>query len=403
MGQLSIYLTPFASDYSGVCSALFDLNAITAINDAGCCTSHYVYYDEPRWDDKVRPIFSTALRNVDCILGNDEKIINVITEASQNISGEMISVVGTPVPALIGMDMDGIACEIEFRTGKPAFGFNTTGFEYYDKGIFAAGKALIDRFAKKKEIVKGRVNILGITPLDFGNCGNDKLLEEILTENGFEIGCRFFMGITKEQIENCASAEINLAVSSSGLKLAKYLNKKFKTPYVTGFPIGKEGVELLKKKIELALNQNADPSCQKNEMSANDEKFSEGKLLKNQDEKKILVIEDQIIANSIRDSLKEKIPEGFEINVATFFDFDKEEASEGDIYFKEEADYLKLLKEEKFDIIISDPDILAVPGVEKIKRIEVVHPAVSSQLKWNETRLFDDEFIDDIAKRVCGF
>jgi hypothetical protein len=49
MEQLSIYLPPFAGDYSGVCSALYDLNCVIIIDDASCCTRNYVSYDEPRW------------------------------------------------------------------------------------------------------------------------------------------------------------------------------------------------------------------------------------------------------------------------------------------------------------------------------------------------------------------
>ena len=109
MGQLCIYLTPFASDYSGVCSVLFDLDCMTAINDASCCTSHYVFYDEPRWSGRVRPLFNTALRNIDAILGNDEKIVANICKAASSIDTEMLAVVGTPVPAIIGMDTEGIA------------------------------------------------------------------------------------------------------------------------------------------------------------------------------------------------------------------------------------------------------------------------------------------------------
>ena len=364
MGQLCIYLTPFASDYSGACSALFDLDCITAINDAGCCTSHYVYYDEPRWSDKVRPVFSTAIRNIDSILGNDDKIINVICEAAEQIDNDMIAVIGTPVPALTGMDMDGIAAEIEFRTGKPAFGFNTTGFDYYDKGIYAVGKAVIDRFARPVDIIPNRVNICGMTPLDFGGCGNDKLLEQKLEKEGFTVGCRFFMGITREQIETCASAELNVAVSASGLKLAKYLKKKFGTPYRVGFPF--KGPE--------------------------EAKFKESK--------KLLIISDQVIGNSLRSALEEGGYDPEKITVATFFGYDSDIAEAQDFHFKEEAEYLGLLKEGRFDVLIGDPHIINISPAESLKKIPVIHPAVSSELGWNETELMDSGFVDRIMEQI---
>ena len=176
MAKLCIYLPPFASDYTGVCSALFDMNCLIAINDANCCTARYVYWDEPRWEENVRPVFSTQLRTVDAILGNDEKVIDAVSQMAKGLSISQIALVGTPVPAITGMDMEGIACEIEDRTGICTFGFSTTGFGYYDCGIAAAGKELIRRFTKKADrspIIPHSVNILGMTPLDYGNNGND--------------------------------------------------------------------------------------------------------------------------------------------------------------------------------------------------------------------------------------
>lgn len=204
MGQLCIYLTPFASDYSGVCSVLFDLDCMTAINDASCCTSHYVFYDEPRWSVRVRPLFSTALRNIDAILGNDEKIVANICKAASSIDTEMLAVVGTPVPAIIGMDTEGIASEIEFRTGKPCFGFNSSGFHYYDMGIVQAGKALIDRFAEPAEPVQGRVNIVGMTPLDFGANGNSEDFAALLEGARLEKWARICLWALR--LRCCASA-----------------------------------------------------------------------------------------------------------------------------------------------------------------------------------------------------
>ena len=44
---------------------------------------------------------------------------------------------------MTGMDMQGIASVIEKRTGRPMFGFSTTGNDPYTKGIIAAGSKLI--------------------------------------------------------------------------------------------------------------------------------------------------------------------------------------------------------------------------------------------------------------------
>jgi len=47
--RLTRYLPPFASDYAGAASALYGMGGMVVLCDAGCCTDHYVFYDEPRW------------------------------------------------------------------------------------------------------------------------------------------------------------------------------------------------------------------------------------------------------------------------------------------------------------------------------------------------------------------
>lgn len=368
MSRLCIYLPPFASDYSGVCSALFDLDCMSVINDAACCTSHYVFYDEPRWNEHVRPFFSTALRNIDAILGNDDKIVAGICEAARGISTEMIAVVGTPVPAISGMDMEGIPSEIEFRTGKPSFGFNTTGFSYYDKGIVQAGKVLIDRFAEPAKTVKGRVNIVGMTPLDFGTNGNDESLIKLLESAGWQIGCRFFMGLTLSELHSCASAELNLAVSSAGLSLAKYLKRKFGTPYVTGLPMGKEHA----KSWLLSLRKRG---AQKKDAVIHG--------------KRLLIVSDQVVGNALRSALRHH-DAGCSIDVASFFGWDTDIMERGDLHLEDEAQYLGLLKTDRYFALAADPILMDVQPASGLRRLELVHPAVSSKLSWDKAPCFLD-------------
>ena len=54
------------------------------------------------------------------------------------------------------------------------------------------------------------------------------------------MGAHLFMGVTLAELRSCAAAEMNLAVSSAGVALAKYLKRRFGTPYAVGFPMGRE-------------------------------------------------------------------------------------------------------------------------------------------------------------------
>lgn len=380
MAKLSVYIPPFASDYTGVCSALFDFDCLVAVNDASCCTGHYVYYDEPRWTQKQRPTFSTQLRNVDAILGNDEKVIQRVLDMANEIKSETVALVGTPVPAITGMDMRGMVCEIESRCGRPSFGFDTTGIKYYDSGIAVAGKALIERFAEPCEVKQGTVNVLGITPLDYGNCENEKDVEKALKDMGYEVNARLFMGASLDDVKRLAAAELNVAVSYSGYECAKILEKKFGTPYVTAAPMGEEF-------FREAVRQD------RTDFASDDKVHSDGE--------KILIVGDQVMANSLRLALRMKGRSG-QITVASFFGWSRHLAEPRDYHMDSEKKYVQVLREGGYDMLIADPMLHEIPGSESMRKISLTHPAVSGRLKWQDTqRYLTDDFdkmLSDMAK-----
>lgn len=371
MGKLCIYLPPFAADYSGVCSALYDLNCLTVINDASCCTAHYVYYDEPRWENAPRTVFCTSLRNVDAILGDDEKVIERVCDMAHKTSPSLIAFVGTPVPAIIGMDTAGIAYEVEALTGIPSLGFDTTGFAYYDRGIIMAGKALIRRFAKApsdEELQAARderrVNIVGMTPLDHGAHGADDKLVRLLKSAGMKVGARFFMGLTLEQVERCASASLNLAVSSSGITLCRFLERRFGTPYVIGMPQTQKELETLFASTTRDANRvNLDDTA----------KDAEGS--------RTLIVADQVVGNSMRARMR-KTGDSHPIDVASFFGWHEDMAQSGDAFLRDEMDYLKLLKTGRYTTLAADPLLGNIPLASSLEFVPIVHPAVSSKLYW---------------------
>lgn len=360
MAKLCVYLPPFASDYTGVCSALFDFDCLVAVNDASCCTGHYVYYDEPRWAEKQRPTFSTQLRNVDAILGNDDKVIRRVLEMTEEIKPETVALVGTPVPAITGMDMQGMACEIEEGCGRPAFGFPTTGIKYYDSGITMVSKALIGRFAETCQLKPGTVNILGVTPLDYGNCGNEADMEKALEDMGYEVNARLFMNASFDDVKRLGAAEKNIAVSYAGYECAKVLKKKFGTPYIMAAPMGMDYFCKAVKEERDAFMDDAETNLKA---------------------EKILIVGDQIMANSLRQALRMK-GSCARITVSSFFGWSKGLAEEGDFHIDAEKKYVSALREGGYDVLIADPMLHTISGSEKMKKLSLIHPAVSGKLQW---------------------
>jgi len=155
--RLSIYLPPFAADYAGVCSVLFDYDCLIVIDDASCCTRGYLACDEPRLNKRA---FSSRLRAIEAVMGDEERLITQTVQAIEELKPTFAAVVGSPITSLIGRDMSSVAARVEQCAGVPVLGFDTTGFRYYNHGASMAYIKLLERFGSLKS------NSLGAIPLD---------------------------------------------------------------------------------------------------------------------------------------------------------------------------------------------------------------------------------------------
>ncbi|WP_072775274.1 nitrogenase component 1 [Desulfitobacterium chlororespirans] len=382
MERLAVYLPPFASDYSGVCSALYELNCLIIIDDASCCTRNYVTYDEPRWTESTRSTFGSNLRTIEAVLGDEERLISQTIEAAEKLKPEFIALLGSPVPAIIGRDMKGIAREIEARSGFAALGFDTTGFSYYNKGISAAHLRLLQRFAVPGiPTAAGQVNILGLTPLDFSANDNSKDLIRLLEDNGFQVGGSFWMGTELDQLRRAPAAEVNLVVSQSGWAAAQYLYKNYGIPYVAAAPLGIRHSRIVLE----ALGQTM--ADKQNRLLKGTPAAEGGAWPAAEGTGALLIIGDQVMANSLRAALRQAGCRQ-EITVASFFDLEPELALPGDLLLKSEKQLIKLLRSGVYTRLIADPLILSIPAAAGLKGHSLPHPAISSLLHWQDVPLF---------------
>ncbi len=240
MKQTSRIISTYASDVSGVCSALFEYGGMTIMHDASGCNSTYNTHDEPRWYDMDSMVFVSALTETDAILGDDEKLLSDIEDAARELHPAFIAIAGSPIPMLIGCDLEAVARLAQARTGIPAMGFPTNGMHSYLSGAGMAFAALAQRFADKsvRRTQVPSVNILGATPLDFSANGSIDDLRAWLEQNGFAVVGRWGMGGTLEDVRRAGAAHVNLVVSAAGLRVAQFLQVQFGTPYVLGAPTG---------------------------------------------------------------------------------------------------------------------------------------------------------------------
>ena len=251
MSKLCVNLPPYSPDYSGCASALFELGGMIVLHDASGCTGNYLGYDEPRWMGSKSFVFCSGLRHMDAILGNDNLLIDRIVKAAESLKPKFIALLGSPVPMVIGADYEGIMHEVEERTGIPSFGFDTKGLAYYGKGISMAVISLIKKFCQKEavpETERSGINLIGVTPLDFGNKGVEKDFIRLFENAGITVNCSFSAGHSIEAIKKSVFSKLNLVVSQSGIEVAKFMEKKYGIPYITGTPVGDGGIILSKVK-----------------------------------------------------------------------------------------------------------------------------------------------------------
>ncbi|MBC3796836.1 hypothetical protein GH807_07200 [Acetobacterium tundrae] len=371
MSQLSRYLPPFSSDYSGICSSLFDLDGMVVIHDAHCCSMNYVNMDEPRWYGNKKPIFSSGLREIDAIMGDDDKLIRKIIKAYHELNPEFIAILGSPVPTIVGADMAGIAQELENKLEIPVFGFSSTGLRYYNRGISETMIKLTKRYAQEGSKVNKSVNILGLNALDFSDSNNAEDIREVLKSAGWKVSCSFMMGCSIAEIINSPRAAVNVVVSQSGMDLAEYMERTWGIPYVAFTPMGLNDNKMIFSIIEKAFREG------KSRVIRSDDLY----------DGEILIIGEQLIANSIREVLASHY--GVKgVTVGCLFGKDKRLATDFDIDLKSELQIARKLKENKYTVVIGDPLLKALVDKSQARLFSLPHVAVSSKLYWHQYPTF---------------
>lgn len=381
MKGLRKYLTPFAPDQSGAVSVLYELGGMLVICDAGGCTGNVCGFDEPRWFETRSAVFSAGLRDMDAILGRDDRLVAKLADAAEKLDVTFAAVIGTPVPAVIGTDYRALERMLAKKTELPVLTVNTDGMELYDRGEEKAYLALFGRFAgenvdvepgniektqtaescdgkrngKNEDVSvdiedRPRVGIIGMTPQDVSDLKAAEKIRKLYADQGLRAVC-YGMGDGLEEVRNASLAAKNVVVSPAALKAAQYLQKKFGTPYEIAYPLVSELVPEV-----------------------------------NYQGKKILIVQQQVIANAVRKEIEKRTGEKETITTATWF-MRKEEIltdlnvdAVDDISLKEEDDFISLVEKEGYDVIFADPCMeRMIPGFEGVF-IPLTHFAVSGKL-----------------------
>lgn len=372
---LSLRLPPFATDTSGAASVFYPLRGMTVIVDAGGCAGNICGFDEPRWQEnfserhpeqpkapkQVSAVFSAGLRDMDAIMGRDDRLVKKITQAAKQLPVAFAGLVGTPVPAVIATDFRALCRMIETSARIPAIAVRADGTHTYDRGASGAYTALLRRFDKNEPLpaeksASARENcppslgVLGLTPLDFSPKAERNLRQLLKGPKTYAGSVCFFDQL--DDFRQAASLKELLVVSPSGLAAARRLQQKYpQTIQTIRTELPAAFVTMMFNKA-LAKAIAAAPT-------------------------RILIVHQQILANSLRRLLQKKLPQA-EIHAGTFFLQEDGLCQDGDVAFRGERDFCAELHQHPLTIVLGDPLLRrALPKNFAGAFIDLPHFAVS--------------------------
>lgn len=328
MKGLRLYLPPFAPDTSGAASVFYPAGGMVVIIDAGGCAGNICGFDEPRWQNErnASAVFSAGLRDMDAIMGRDDRLLQKIRQASQEIPVRFAALISTPVPAVIGTDLRALQRMGERQLNLPVLTVDTDGTRLYDEGEEKAWLALFERFTRPLDAtIPQSIGVLGLTPMDFTRQDSQDL-RRLLMDHGASHVVIYGTDNGLHDYESAAAIERNLVVSPAGLAAARYLEKTFRIPYTIGNPLM---TDWLASQNDAAANTLATAHT-------------------------ILIIHQQITANALREAIKTAYPD-CKITCATWFQQHAALTQPGDLHLREEDDLIAAVTDQAPDVIIADP------------------------------------------------
>ncbi len=266
MSRISSVFLP-TNEYLGILWALAGVKDVAVINHgtAGCNFFEFVTASQRTRGFIYDRFCSTSLEMEDIALsGGEDKLKAVIKEVAEKESISLIAIIANPVSALIGVDVEAIAKEMEPVVQQPILAFNNTTWKVdAENGVEEAIDRLIRFYCpklavKKLGIEEGsvRVNIIGPTVNTFNWAADEKELKRLLALIGLEINIVFPYETTTEALKSLPEADLNIVTSTAGVKAANYLEEFYDIPYIYGLPYGDKGTfQWLKQVAEMVQSE----------------------------------------------------------------------------------------------------------------------------------------------------
>lgn len=369
---------PVPSDRMAIISTLLNIEDAVVLEYGPEGTTHFsMNFFNKLGQDYPNRLFTTGVDDSDIVMGSTENLERGIFELDALYSPKAIFVLTSSVTSIIGTDIVGICDSLQSEVQSRLIPVNTSGLGAdYSAGLRKIYLQLAELFVQPDAAKqKGRYNILGASPLHYRAESDICEITRLLRE-GF--GCELLhclaMNMTTEALAELGSAELNIVLAVEALPCAEYLQRVTGTPFVYLPPYGYSQTTEFLKSVAAIINQPVKEAMRQRL----EEKNRRLKMLLNspllsRTPGTVFLKGDYDTVKGLGAFFKE-----LQFNVAHSVCTHKitGTAAEGIEYFKEEKEYLQLLKDIRHCLVMADEDTVAQVDMTNFK-VCVSHPCYS--------------------------
>lgn len=390
---------PVPSDRMAIISTLLNIEDAVVLEYGPEGTTHFsMNFFNKLGQDYPDRLFTTGVDDSDIVMGSTEHLERGILELDALYSPKAIFVLTSSVTSIIGTDIAGICDSMQDKVQCRLIPVNTSGLSAdYSAGLRKIYLQLAELFVQPDAAKQSkRYNILGASLLHYRAESDICEIARLLREGfDYELLHCFAMNTTTEALAELGSAEMNIVLAAEALPCAEYLQSVTGTPYVYLPPYGysqtteflKSVVAVINKPVKEAVLQRLEEKNRRLKMLLNSPLLSRTPCT-------VFLKGDYDAVKGLGEFFKE-----LRFNVAHSVCAHKISgtAAEGIEYFKEEKEYLQLLKEVHHCLVLADEDTMAKADATNLK-ICVSHPCFSHRTianhlpfmgEWGTDMLFE--------------
>lgn len=327
-------LLPFLPDSVGAIAAFSGSPALVIVNDMNGTLS--TFHQRVGLPEGSPMLLRSAkdVRELSYVMGRDEDFLENYRRLYAGLDFQLAVLVHGPVSSMVGVDLRGLAAQLEAELGLPVLAVESSGSGPYDEGISDALCALFDRVAAEGADAAGGPEagtavVVGANPIDLpGAEGREAYVRMLCGAAGARPLSRWSTGGDWEEWRRARRAERVIAASSSGLDCARAMER------VWGIPCTRAD-ELPLPRTALGLSPAGMPGARG---------------------RRILIVGEQMEARLLRRAIAgEAADSPTDIAVASFFAMDGARMREGDARLESEGDLVQLAAARRFDAVFADP------------------------------------------------